>query len=115
MASSAGRPRSATPRGAHVAARNDGPGFDDLAAPPEVPPMLPARSDRSCARRCHRRVDHAPSPLEPVSHWWSERLSAVDPAEAGRELAHRWPTRHEPAATPEDRQWWTGWNKTTTA
>lgn len=50
---------------------------------------------------------------EPVSSWWPEGLASIDPATARRDLAQRWLARFGPA-TPEDLQWWTGWNKTTT-
>ncbi len=50
---------------------------------------------------------------EPASRWWPEGLALVDTATAQRDLARRWLARFGPA-TPEDLQWWTGWNKTTT-
>jgi hypothetical protein len=50
---------------------------------------------------------------EPVSRWWPEGLTPVDPSEAQRDLARRWLARFGPATT-EDLRWWTGWSSTTT-
>jgi hypothetical protein len=51
---------------------------------------------------------------EPASAWWPHGLDATSEADAQSALARRYLEQYGPA-TAEDLQWWTGWNKTTTA
>lgn len=49
----------------------------------------------------------------PIEHWRPDGIEDIDEATARTELARRWLEVFGPA-TPEDLQWWTGWNKTQT-
>jgi hypothetical protein len=50
---------------------------------------------------------------EPAGQWWPDGLPELKAEDAQRELARRWLARFGPA-TPEDLQWWAGWNQVTT-
>ena len=51
---------------------------------------------------------------EPASAWWPHGLEATSEADAQSALARRYLEQYGPT-TADDLQWWTGWNKTTTA
>lgn len=46
----------------------------------------------------------------PVSAWWPDGVPPIEEADARVRLARTWLEAFGPA-TPEDLQWWTGWNK----
>jgi hypothetical protein len=48
-----------------------------------------------------------------IESWYPDGIPDVDEASARTDLARRWLEVFGPA-TPEDLQWWTGWNKTQT-
>ena len=51
---------------------------------------------------------------EPLTAWWPHGLEVISETDAQSMLARRYLEQYGPA-TADDLQWWTGWNKTTTA
>jgi len=51
---------------------------------------------------------------EPLTAWWPHGLETTSETDAQSTVARRYLEQYGPA-TADDLQWWTGWNKTTTA